>query len=85
MPPDALLASGSGLDPQISPAYAQLQVNRVAAARGTSVASVRRLVDRYTAGRTWGFIGEPRVNVLLLNLALDRDLAVSPGAHLARR
>ena len=70
--PDALEASGSGLDPHISPAYADQQVARVAAVRGMSRAAVERLVEKYTDGRTWGFLGEPRVNVLLLNLALDR-------------
>jgi len=71
VPADALLASGSGLDPQISPAYAEAQVARVAERRGLPKARVRALVERYTQGRTLGVLGEPRVNVLRLNLALD--------------
>lgn len=71
VPADAVTASGSGLDPHISVAYANLQVNRVAAARGVTADQVRRLVTDNTAGRTLGFLGEPRVNVLALNIELD--------------
>ena len=70
VPPDALTASASGLDPDISPAYARLQVARVAAARGLSVDRVAALVEGAVQGRTLGLLGEPRVNVLRLNLAL---------------
>jgi K+-transporting ATPase ATPase C chain len=71
VPPDALQASGSGLDPHISPAYAREQVARIARVRGLSVAQVRTLVNDHIQGRPFGFLGEPRVNVLDLNLALD--------------
>jgi K+-transporting ATPase ATPase C chain len=67
VPPDALTASSSGLDPHISPAYAALQVNRVARERGLDVAKVRQMVEDNTEGRTLGFLGEPRVNVVTLN------------------
>jgi len=72
VPPDALTASGSGLDPDISPAYAKIQVDRVAAANHLDRASVARLVRENTAGRDAGFIGDPHVNVLRLNLEVER-------------
>ncbi len=71
VPADALTASGSGLDPDISPAYAAIQIARVAAARGMTVDEVTSLVAAHTNGRELGFLGEPTVNVLTLNLSLD--------------
>jgi len=70
-------ASGSGLDPDISPQNAAIQVDRVATARHLPVSEVRDLVTKYTQGRTLGFLGEPRVNVLTLNIALDQLSAKS--------
>ena len=79
IPPDAVTASGSGLDPDISPQNAAIQVDRVAAARHLPVSVVRNLVAKYTQGRTLGFLGEPTVNVLDLNIALDQLSAKSGG------
>jgi potassium-transporting ATPase KdpC subunit len=76
IPADAVTASGSGLDPGISPANAAIQVDRVAAARHVSPAAITALVQQYTQGRTLGFLGEPQVNVLLLNIALDQKYPV---------
>ena len=77
IPPDAVTASGSGLDPGISPQNAAIQVNRVAAARHLPVSTVKELVAKYTQGRVLGFLGEPAVNVLELNIALDQLSAKS--------
>jgi K+-transporting ATPase ATPase C chain len=76
IPADAVTASGSGLDPDISPQNAAIQVDRVAAARHASPAAIRALVRQYTQGRTLGFLGEPRVDVLTLNIALDEKFPV---------
>ena len=73
VPADAVTASASGLDPHISPAYADLQINRVAKARGVSPDQIRAVVDEHEDGRTLGILGEPRVNVLELNLDLDEQ------------
>jgi potassium-transporting ATPase KdpC subunit len=71
IPADAVTTSASGLDPHISPAFARLQVARIAKSRGMSVDRIRAILDRFSETPVLGFIGEPRINVLLLNLALD--------------
>lgn len=75
IPVDAVTTSGSGIDPHISKAYADLQTPRIAAVRGISEERIQELVDDATDGRSLGFFGEPGVNVLELNLALDRETA----------
>jgi potassium-transporting ATPase KdpC subunit len=79
IPANAVTTSGSGLDPDISPANAAIQVDRVAAARHVSPAAIQALVSQYTQGRTLGFLGEPTVNVLKLNIALDEKYPVPSG------
>jgi len=79
IPADMVTRSASGLDPHISPANAELQVARVALARGASRTQVREVLARHVEGRQFGFFGEPRVNVLLLNIALDS--ALPPRTH----
>jgi potassium-transporting ATPase KdpC subunit len=74
VPADAVTASASGLDPNISVAYADLQVPRIARERGVDLGVVKELIKDHTTGRALGFMGSPAVNVLALNLALDREL-----------
>ena len=71
VPADMVFASASGLDPHISPESARLQIARVAVSRGMKEDDVKALVEKFVEGPQWGFLGEPRVNVLLLNMALD--------------
>lgn len=79
IPSDAVTTSGSGLDPDISPDYAEQQVVRVARARGVPAERIRSIVAKASKGRILGFVGEPRINVLELNLALDAELTRAPG------
>lgn len=76
IPADAVTTSGSGLDPEISPAYARFQVPRIAKARGLTADAVEAVIARHEEGRLLGFIGQPRVNVLLVNRELDREGAI---------
>jgi K+-transporting ATPase ATPase C chain len=75
-PQDLLFASGSGLDPEISPEAARYQLSRVSTARGMNKAQIKKLIEQLTKGRQFGFFGEPRVNVLALNVALDESQGI---------
>jgi K+-transporting ATPase c subunit len=77
IPPDAVTASASGLDPHISPGNAEIQAARIAKARGVSADQLKQLISQFTDGADLGFLGEPRVNVLMLNIALDQKFPVS--------
>ena len=80
IPADAVTASGSGLDPDISPEFARLQVDRIAKARGVEPRLVAELIEAHIKGRTFGVLGQPRVNVLMTNLALDARYPPPPAA-----
>jgi K+-transporting ATPase ATPase C chain len=84
IPSDMVTSSASGLDPDISPANAAQQIARVARARGASVDAIRTLVERHTTGRQFGLFGEPRVNVLLLNLAVDSSFSRPTAATVSK-
>ena len=80
IPADAVTTSASGLDPDISPAYARLQAQRIATARGVTIQEVQSVIDQHTQGALLGFIGQPHVNVLITNRALDTRFPVVPAA-----